>query len=532
MGSQLSEAPLKLSMVASVIAMVAVAPQVTLGQSPSRAAKPIASTATDRGVSVPTARAPDSVTLRIVATELRSAIQIIQQYLDKPVIFSGATAGPQVSIETPRPVPRADVPKLLRGLLDSQGYELIEDTATATYRARLKEQPRPTSPIQFPASNQPAADAARRQALAPELFVIALRHARASNVATTINSLFGRTTPGSPNGLNAGRGLTLGDELRASQIPPIDAPLAQNVPGTGGRAATLSGELTIVADTRVNSLLVRANRADFELIQAAIQQIDVRPPQVLIEVLIVEARRDRNFSLGVDASIADQHVTNTQNTTAGGSFSPGTAGLADFTLRIMGAGGFDLGATITAAAGRGDVKIVSRPVVLAANDEQAEVVVGSQRPFVQVSRALPTDGAVRDQVVQYKDVGTKLNVKPTISVDGTVQLSVTQEVSSATTETAFNAPVISTRSVKTDLLVKDGQTIVLGGLTDKQRDTQARGIPILSSIPFIGGLFGSQSRATTETELFIFLTPHVIRSDDDAKRLTDPLHDRANRNIP
>jgi general secretion pathway protein D len=193
----------------------------------------------------------------------------------------------------------------------------------------------------------------------------------------------------------------------------------------------------------------------------------------------------------------------------------------------MGVSGLDLDATITAAAGRGDVRVVSRPVVLTANDEQAEVVVGSQRPFVQVSRALPTSDAVRDQVVQYKDVGTKLMVRPTISVDGTVQLHVTQEVSNATAETQFNAPVISTRSIKTDLLVQDGQSIVLGGLTDKERDVQSQGVPILSSIPLIGGLFGRQARNSTETELFVFLTPRVIRNDDDARRLTDPLRKRA-----
>src|SRR5207248_9755059 len=152
--------------------------------------------------------------------------------------------------------------------------------------------------------------------------------------------------------------------------------------------------------------------------------------------------------------------------------------------------------------------------------------------FVQVSRALPTSDAVRDQIVQYKDVGTKLTVRPTISIDGTVQLNVTQEVSNATTETAFNAPVISTRSVRTDLLVHDGQTIVLGGLSDKQRDVQTEGIPILSSIPFLGGLFGRHARSTTETELFVFLTPRVIRTDEDAKRLTDPLRQRADKISP
>src|SRR5262249_2728767 len=109
----------------------------------------------------------------------------------------------------------------------------------------------------------------------------------------------------------------------------------------------------------------------------------------------------------------------------------------------------------------------------------------------------------------------------------TVALAVTQEVSSATSETAFNAPIIATRSVKTDLLARDAQTIVLGGLTDRQRESQTSGIPLLSRIPFLGGLFGGQTRTSNETELFIFLTPHVIRTDDDVRRLTDPLRERA-----
>jgi general secretion pathway protein D len=135
-------------------------------------------------------------------------------------------------------------------------------------------------------------------------------------------------------------------------------------------------------------------------------------------------------------------------------------------------------------------------------------------------------------VVQYKEVGTKLTVRPTITADGNVQLDVTQEVSSATGETQFNAPVISQRSVQTQLVVRDSQTIVLGGLTDKQKDVASGGVPILSSIPFIGGLFGRHSRRTTETELFLFLTPHVIRSDADATRLSQPMLKRANEVKP
>jgi general secretion pathway protein D len=468
----------------------------------------------------------DSVTVRIQGTDLRSAVEIMQQYIDKPVIFAGATNGPPISFETPRPVPRADVPRLLRALVEAQGFELVEDTTSGTYRVRSREAQRPG----LPASSSPIAPSpidARRPATAPELYVIPLKHARAADVAATINALFGKgsiTLGGVPA---TSRSATLADDLRGAALPPADTAPTRSSPSTVGRPASLSADVVIVPEPRGNSLLVRATRADFELIRSAIEQIDVRPPQVLIEVLIVEARRDRSFELGVEASAADHAVNHTDNTTVGGSFVPGSTGLGDFTLRVMGIGSWDVDATIRAAVRRGDVRIISRPVVLAANDQEAEVNVGTQRPFVQVSRTLPTDAGVRDQVVQYRDVGTRLDVRPTISVDGTVALSVTQEVSSATNETAFDAPIISTRSVKTDLLVQDGQTIVLGGLTDRQHEVDASGIPVLSRIPFIGGLFGSQSRATAETELFLFLTPRVIRSDEDARRLTDPLRARA-----
>lgn len=135
----------------------------------------------------------------------------------------------------------------------------------------------------------------------------------------------------------------------------------------------------------------------------------------------------------------------------------------------------------------------------------------------------------RDQVVQYKDVGTRLTVVPTISADGYVMLEVLQEVNAATAETAFDAPVISTRSVKTQLLIKDGQTVVLGGLTDRQRDNSRGGVPILSSLPLVGGLFGRVNRRTSETELLLFLTPRIIRTDEEAEGVSDPLRERVER---
>jgi general secretion pathway protein D len=277
--------------------------------------------------------------------------------------------------------------------------------------------------------------------------------------------------------------------------------------------------------------LVRASQNDFELIQAAVEILDIRPLQVLIEVMIAEVRRDRSFALGVDASTKKTGIKGTKNATANASSSSGGI-TGDFVAQIMNLGSAGFAATLTAASARGDVKILSRPIIVAANNEQAQILVGSQRPFVQVSRSLPTDAASRDQVVEYKDVGTKLVVRPTISPDGYVVLEVTQEVNLATSEVAFNAPVISTRSVQTKLLIKDGQTVALGGLRDSERESNRGGIPLLSSIPLIGGLFGHATRSNSETELFLFLTPRVIRSDEESDSLTAPLLKRARENNP
>ncbi len=462
----------------------------------------------------------DSVSVRLVDADIRAAVQALARYLDRPVVF-GAITGARVTLETPVPVPRSQVVQLLRGMLESQNLELVEDSGL--YRIRQKE------PERAAATAEQAA-AAGPQGIV-QLFVIHLSHARAADVAATVNALYGRAS--ALGELGGGRSPTLADELRQNVVPPqlpAGVVVPQAVVAVAGRQASLAGEITIVPYRNTNSLLIRATQSDFELIQAVVKEVDVRPLQVLIEVLIAEFRRDRSFSFGVDVNAPPSRLGGTSNTTIGGGTTG--LGLGDFVLRVMGIGGIDLDATLRAAASRGDVTIVSRPVLLAANNEIAEILVGSQRPFVQVSRSLPTDAPSRDQVIQYKDVGTRLSVRPTISSDGYVTLEVTQEVNSATAETAFDAPVISTRSVSTQLLIKDGQTIVLGGLTDRQRDRNQGGVPVLSSIPLLGGLFGRASRRTTETELFLFLTPRVIRSDEEATKVTEPLQERVEKRKP
>jgi general secretion pathway protein D len=451
----------------------------------------------------PSLAAADTVRLHFLDAELRTVVQALARHLPKPVMM-GAVPPTRVTLETPGPVPRHEVVTLLRGLLESQSLRLVEDSAFFTVTS--------APPVAMMAPAGPGAPAGGPVSL----HVIRLRHARAADVAATINLLFGGggDFSGRP-GLSAG---TLTEELRRTNVPaggvgalPVPSP---------SRGANLAGATVVVPDELTNALLIRASDQDFEVLRSAVEQLDVRPLQVLIEVLILEARKDRAFSIGADLTVPPQALTGDASIdarTVGG-------GLGDLVVRLMRLGKADVDAVIRMAQSRGDVRIVSRPVLLASNNVEARFLVGSQRPFVQVSRTQPTDGATRDQVVQYKDVGTKLTVRPTINHDGYVSLIVQQEISTATDETQFDAPIISTREAVTQVLVRDGQTIVIGGLRDRQTSDLRSGVPILSGIPLIGGLFGGQSRSRSEVELFLFLTPRILRDDGDVERLNRALH--------
>jgi general secretion pathway protein D len=463
----------------------------------------------------------DTVSIRIVDTDLRTAVALLARYVDRPVLIGAFVTGGKVTLETARAVPREDVEQLLRRVVESQGLQLIADTVARLFRVEQKAEVRPVAST----LSDPSSGFRSRGSSTSQLYVIRLRHARATEVAATVNALYGRA---SALGELGARAETLSEQVRRSQqqAPRSNGSNGEPIPATvPGSAGTLSADNAIVPDPGSNALLVRGTASDYELVQAAVKALDVRPLQVLIEVLIAEVRKDRSLSYGLDIEVPQSKIGGKPSVTAGGSQAG--LGLGDFALRLMRMGSPNINATLRAAAARGDARILSRPVLLAANNESAEILVGSQRPFVQVQRSLPTEAASRDQVVQYRDVGTRLVVRPTISADGYVALQVTQEVNAATSETQFDAPIISTRTVQTRLVVRDSQTVVLGGLSDRQRDYAQGGIPFLSSIPFVGGLFGKSTRRTTETEFFLFLTPRIVRDDDDVQRVTAPFKDRA-----
>ncbi|HEU0054724.1 MAG TPA: secretin N-terminal domain-containing protein, partial [Longimicrobium sp.] len=449
--------------------------------------------------------------LRLVVAALAEAGGLNVMYGDLPQAGVNLRAGP---------VPVGQVRVLLEQTLDMHQLKLQEESP-GLFRI-VSTAPAP-QPVQAQAPPYPGAGAIG-QGGPVQVYVHRLRHAPAEDVARSIGALFG-IGEGAWGGNDRPQSLT--NQLRGQTYNPGDpVPPQQPQAGPRGLTATLAGQVQIFPDPRTNSLLIRASAGDYATIAQAVQQLDTRPLQVLIEVLIAEVRRDRQFSLGVDYRIPDQSV-NGSETTIGGELVGGSAG--DAVLRIMKVGEVNMNIVLRALAASGDVTVLSRPVVLAQNNEEARIMVGDQRPFIQISRALPTDGATRDQVIQYRDVGTQLTIRPTINPDGYVTLTVLQEVSTATDVTQFGAPVISTREAETRLLVKDGHTVVIGGLIDHQRTSTASGIPILRDIPLLGYLFRSTTRRNTSSELFLFLVPHVLYSDADVDSATSVIRQNSPR---
>jgi general secretion pathway protein D len=447
---------------------------------------------------------PEGVLVDFQDADLRLVITALAEAGGLNVVYSELPAR-RVTLRMQQPVPKENLLPLLRSLAQSNGLRVIQEGNFI----RLE-------------TGGAAADslAGRKDSTAggPEevrLFVYRLKHVRAVRLGSTLQSLFGGASPSSLSPVEGE--LPLSQGLRQGPYNPLSPDSTPKVAVELGPQRTslpgeLKGSVQIVADETTNSLLVRAEPSDWEVIRQAVVALDLRPLQVLIEVLIAEVRRTSESELSVSGKVADSK----KNPSVRGTLKGNTTG--DFVLEALRAGTLDVTLALSALSTRGNVRIVSRPVILAQNNQEARILVGSERPFIQVSRSLPTDAAVRDQVIQYRDVGTKLTITPTINDDGYVNLQVLQEVSTATAETQFGAPVISTREASTYLFVKNGRTAVLGGLIDRQQERSKSGIPILMEIPILGGLFGTTRKTNSNSELFLFLTPHIIATDDDSER--------------
>ena len=180
-------------------------------------------------------------------------------------------------------------------------------------------------------------------------------------------------------------------------------------------------------------------------------------------------------------------------------------------MRVVTLDRLNVRAVLRALSSKSQVKVLSTPEILAVNNREARITVGSKVPFIASTR-LGNDVAI-DRAVQYQDVGTTLTIIPTINQDDYVSVQILQEVNNLTEQVmaaAFNAPVISTREASTRAIMRDGQTVVIGGLIGESLDYFDSGVPFLKEIPLIGNLFKRKSERRTRNELAIFVTPYIV----------------------
>jgi general secretion pathway protein D len=375
-------------------------------------------------------------------------------------------------------------------------------------------------------------------------FVVPLKHASAVELATTLGQLFGATVASAAprqrvqalegKGLSNNLGAFRQQETQSFQqrlatpasevaAPPSPADSGRGGGGGGGSGGLVGGTM-IVPDQATNSLVIRTAPPNFSILQETIDKLDVRPPQVLLEVLIAEINLDKSTAYGVNwqlyshAGLPGDSTRGVLGGFGGQNFSDSAASaLGGLGIRIVSLASLDVRSILQAIASHTNVRVVSAPRVLALNNEQARILVGSEVPFTSATISGITSSV--DQVVEYRDVGTQLTVLPTVNNDGYVTLRLLQEVSELSTTTvaaAQNSPIITTREAETSAIVKTGRTVVIGGLISGQRQDIESGIPILKDIPLIGALFKSKSLDRQRQELAIFLTPYVVFNDDQA----------------
>ena len=461
-------------------------------------------------------RPPATILVDFQDVDLRSVITALAEAGNLNVSY-GEIPSRRVTLRLREPIAKTDVLPLLKSFVQSNGLHVVHEEKFIRLEA---DAARTGGSVASSGQNDTA------QANEARIYVHRLKHVRAAKLAATLQAIFGSApTPQTAPALGA---RSLSQQLTANQMPRATSdsvkPTKPSVtPATpAGLPGVLHDKVQIVSDETTNALVIHAQPGDYEIVRRAIDALDLRPLQVLIEVLIAEVRHTSELDLGVSA-------TSTLEPPNAASIGPliSSTSTADLIIRLSKSATFDINVAVRALQTRGEVRILSRPVLLAQNNQEAKILVGSQRPFVQVFRSLPTDAGVRDQVVQYKDVGTSLTILPTINADGYVNLQVAQEVSTATTEVQFGAPIISTREASTHLFVRDGQTAVLGGLVDREQDRTRSGIPWLSALPIAGHLFGYTTESRSSTELFLFVTPHIVDADDELDRLRRQMEGRS-----
>ena len=385
--------------------------------------------------------------------------------------------------------------------------------------------------------------------------VYRLKYADAEDVSDMINDLIGNAS----SSKNSSRGNQNQNAKNGTSgsMTRMTTPTAPRTSANQRTGETKTGELskentTVLADKRINGLVVMTNKDLVPTLEQIIESMDIKLSQVLIETCIIEVGLGKSIKTGLDW-VHGMHKNGNQyqHAIGGGGgdrtpvsgvasnllfdiaakkalpsiFSPGTAGLnyALFSEKL------DLGAVISLSQSDSTSKYIASPVVMTVDNKEATIEATQARKFLSNYQSNSSGSYYGSSVVpQYenKDIGIKIKVTPKINPNGTVMLEVEEEYSQVGAKQEILDPSSSpvqidtslTRKMSADVLLDDQQTVVLGGLTDTHTERAETGIPILKDIPWIGRyLFGKTEDAETRSELLVFMTPYVLADGDEAE---------------
>lgn len=323
---------------------------------------------------------------------------------------------------------------------------------------------------------------------------------------------------------------------------PVPPPGGAAHPAGAGPATILEGAVTITADKLTNSLIVVASPGDFETMKDVIQKLDIRRRQVYVEAAIVEMGLSKSRELGFEFQAANLNKLEGSNQTSvigGTNFgniaaaASGPVGLATLNGLNVGAvkGTFtydgrqflNIGALLHALQSDGDVNVLSTPNILTSDNQKAEIMVGENVPFkTGQSQNAATGGSSILTTIERKDVGISLKITPQITSEDNVRLEIYQEISNVVESATLNVdgPTTSKRSASTTVVIKDHETMIIGGLIRDNVTTSERKVPFLGDIPLLGWLFKYKNTRVEKVNLMIFITPYIIKNEQDAAEIT------------
>ncbi len=300
---------------------------------------------------------------------------------------------------------------------------------------------------------------------------------------------------------------------------------APATPGAPQASPFESGKITITPDKASNSLVIMASPNDYTNLLQVIKKLDRRSKQVFVQVLIAEVSLDKSNEIGLQTGLIGGGSPNS-NLTVAGMYDPlGTLGAIGTVLSAGGtltptitASPLNITAVLKALDKKGLLNILSTPNILTSDNKEAEINVGENVPF-QGAATQSTIGTTTS--VERKDIGINLKIKPQISEGDYIRMDINQEISAVKDSKGQAIDLVTTkRSAKTSVVVKDKETVVIGGLIQDTEEEVVSKIPFLGDIPLLGWLFKTKSKTRKKTNLMILLTPHIVKDAADLAEMT------------